>query len=333
MQAIQDRINQLRAGPTTTFENLTVIPLIDEKAGTGPDYATLDEAIREGWCQVTEVSDGGDVPQLKFANRGDRSVLMMDGEELVGAKQNRILNLTILAPAGQTLIIPVSCVEQGRWARSSASFGVTRQALFSQARAMKSEQVALRMAAGAGPTTDQCAMWDSIADKHRSLGTHSPTGAMDQMFEERGAQLDDFVGAFRALDDQAGAIFAINGRLIGLDLFEHPAILGEMLEKLLRSYALDAIDQMGRRYQEIPAQEVRRFMTDVAEASTQAYPSVGMGQDVRLESDRVTGGALVLDDRVVHLSAFRTPDRRGYADDTRSGRVARPSRRRGNRSA
>ena len=165
------------------------------------------------------------------------------------------------------------------------------------------------------------------------MGTHSPTGAMDRMFEERRAELDDFVGAFRATDDQAGAIFAISGRLIGLDLFEHPAILQQMLEKLLRSYALDAIDRMGTSHQEIPAQEVRRFMTDVAEANTQVYPSVGLGQDVRLESDHVTGGALVLKDRVVHLSAFRTANQRSYGDDTRRGRVARPSRRRGNRIA
>jgi hypothetical protein len=40
---------------------------------------------------------------------------LLDGEELIGAKQNRALNLTILAPAKQVIVIPVSCVEAGRW--------------------------------------------------------------------------------------------------------------------------------------------------------------------------------------------------------------------------
>jgi len=333
MKAIQDRINELKAGSTTTFENLSVIPLIDEKAGTGPDYATLDEAIRGGWVRVTEVDEGGSVPQLKFANSGDRSVLMMDGEELVGAKQNRILNLTILAPAGETLIIPVSCVEHGRWNRTSAALGVTKHALYAELRARKSQQVTMARAVGGAPTTDQSELWDHIAEKCSSLGSHSPTGAMDHMFHDRRAQLDDFVRAFRAADDQVGAIFAINGNLIGLDLFEHPAILQQMLEKLVRSYALDAIDRMGLAYQGSPAQEVRRFMTEVAEADTQSYPSVGMGEDVRIESERVTGGALVLKDRVVHLSAFRTERRHGRPDDWRRGRMASSSRRRGNLGA
>jgi hypothetical protein len=331
MQAVRDRLNRLKAGPATTFENLTLIPLIDELAGAAPDYATLDEAIRDGWVRVTEVDEGGSVPQLKFANSGDRSVLMMDGEELVGAKQNRILNLTILAPAGQTLIIPVSCVEHGRWARTTATLASAGHALYAELRARKSQQVTMARAVGAGPRTDQRAVWDHIAEKCSSLGSHSPTGAMEEMFRDRGAQLDDYVRAFRALDDQAGAIFAINGQLIGLDLFEHPSILAQMLEKLVRSYALDAIDRLGIAYQEIPAQEVRRFMTEVAEAGTQSYPSVGMGQDVRIESEGVTGGALVLKDRVVHLSAFRSEPRRGRSDDWRRGRIARSSRRRGNR--
>jgi hypothetical protein len=38
-----------------------------------------------------------------------------DGEQLVGAKQNRILNMTVLVAAETEVTIPVSCVERGRW--------------------------------------------------------------------------------------------------------------------------------------------------------------------------------------------------------------------------
>lgn len=55
--------------------------------------------------------------QLAFRNRGLDPAFLLDGEELVGAKQNRILNLSILVPGQTSLEIPVSCVEQSRWSR------------------------------------------------------------------------------------------------------------------------------------------------------------------------------------------------------------------------
>jgi hypothetical protein len=331
MMAIRNTIEQLKTGSPLTHENLTVIPLIGNAPATAPDYATLDEAIRGGWVQVTELSDEGSVPQLRFTNHGDRAVLMMDGEELVGAKQNRILNLTILAPAGSTLIIPVSCVEQGRWERTSRGFGVSEQALFAEARVRKARQVSCRMAVGAENLTDQGALWDAIAERQEVVGSCSPTGAMEGMYQYRRRDIDDYVRALRPASDQVGAVFAIGGRLIGLDLFEHPAIQWQMFDKLVRSYALDAIERLGGGHQEVPAQEVSRFLGDVASAGTQSYPSVGLGRDIRIEGDQVTGGALVLDERLIHLSAFRAESRTG---DTFGGRVAsllRPSRRRNRR--
>ena len=45
---------------------------------------------------------------------GTQPVLLLDGDEPVGAKQNRVLNLTILAPPMAEIRIPVVCIEQAR---------------------------------------------------------------------------------------------------------------------------------------------------------------------------------------------------------------------------
>lgn len=81
-------------------ENLTMVPLLTA-APAAPDYLLLDDALDAGLAEVTEISQGGSVPELAFRNRADRDILLVDGEELVGAKQNRVLNLTILVAAGQ----------------------------------------------------------------------------------------------------------------------------------------------------------------------------------------------------------------------------------------
>jgi hypothetical protein len=120
-QFINQYIGGLKLGREQSFKNLTVFALLSDYAAN-LDYLTLDEALAEDLIEVMEVSQGGSVPELKVLNKSDRMVLILDGEELVGAKQNRIVNTTILIAANTTTLIPVSCVEQGRWSYRSDKF-------------------------------------------------------------------------------------------------------------------------------------------------------------------------------------------------------------------
>ena len=137
MSIIAATLEALELGEPTVHRNLAVFPLLGGRGGR-PPYDTLKEALDAGTVTVAEVSEGGSVPRLALENRGERPVLVIDGEELVGAKQNRVLNLTILAPAGKSIVIPVSCVEQGRWSYRSRHFEDHGRILFSKARAAKS---------------------------------------------------------------------------------------------------------------------------------------------------------------------------------------------------
>src|SRR5512142_1947912 len=128
----------LEIAPPVVAGNLTMYPLLAEHE-TPPAYTTLDEALAAGFVKVTEVSDAGSVPELTIVNDGPTPVLLLDGEELVGAKQNRIVNLTILVPPQSRLPLPVSCVEAGRWAHRSRSFAAAGRTHYASGRAMKME--------------------------------------------------------------------------------------------------------------------------------------------------------------------------------------------------
>lgn len=127
--AALQRLQKLKVGTPQRCNGLSVFPLLDD----GPDearYLTLDEALAAGLAHVTEVSDAGRVPELRFRNDGDRPVLLIDGDELVGAKQNRVLNPTILVPPHSEIVIPVSCVEYGRWTWRSRHFDTSNRTLY-----------------------------------------------------------------------------------------------------------------------------------------------------------------------------------------------------------
>jgi len=116
-----DYLHHLRLDDKQTHRNMAVFPLLCDNE-TACDYLLLDEALEAELVLVTEVNEGGAVPELKVENRSGKNLLILDGEELVGAKQNRIVNATILIAAHATLAVPVTCVEQGRWSYQSQRF-------------------------------------------------------------------------------------------------------------------------------------------------------------------------------------------------------------------
>jgi hypothetical protein len=168
--------SRLSIGSAQTFRTLAVVPLMDPTA-SATGCLTLDQAIERGLAEVTELSEQGSVLHLKFLNRGPDPVFLLDGEELVGAKQNRILNLSILAPGQTGLEIPVSCVEQGRWSWRSSHFRNTERVIYSKLRRRNSEAVSESLRSYRSPRGNQGQVWNDIAMKSARMSVHSDTGA------------------------------------------------------------------------------------------------------------------------------------------------------------
>ena len=94
---VQSYVEQLQIGEEQTFKNLTVYPLFSSQQAYFA-YLTLDEALIRGLVEIGEIDSQGSVPELRLTNKSDLMILILDGEELVGAKQNRIVNTTMLIP-------------------------------------------------------------------------------------------------------------------------------------------------------------------------------------------------------------------------------------------
>ena len=317
MQALQNALGRVCFAETQSFQNLTVMPLVAAQVGA-PDYLSLDEALLRGLVGVTETSPAGEVPELLLGNQGDVAVLLLDGEELVGAKQNRMLNLTILAPAKTTITLPVSCVERGRWSPSSAPFGTQGRTIYAAGRARKAHQVTESLRTTGSRRSQQGEVWEDIRAKGARMGSSSATEAMAGIYENHEAQLAAYVQALPPVSQQVGALFAIAGEVRGVELFDFASTLHRLYPKLVRSYALDALEGVasaGRTAMPDP----HAFLANLAAAHTSTHPAVGEGQDWRLSGPGVTGGALVARGRLVHLCAFRIPDNSPVSGDGEEG--------------
>ena len=303
MTDIRHVLAHVRLGESQSHGSLTMFPVLNAAAGQ-PRYLTLREALARGTVALEEVSDAGSVPRLAVRNDGDVPVLLLDGEELVGAKQNRVVNVSILVAAKTVLAIPVSCVEQGRWHYRTRRFGDSDQAIFSDARRRNHRDVELSLKQRGARDADQGRVWSDIRRKMASMGAASATGAMHDVYAQSADSLRRYHDTFRPVDGQLGALFLLAGGWCGLDLFDASATLRATFPKLVNSWALDALEPRPGGDAAVSRSRAEAFLAAVALAEPRVYPAVGLGQELRLEGDDVVGAALVHDGSVVHLAAF-----------------------------
>jgi hypothetical protein len=277
------------AGEPRSFAGLTVVPLFPTDRSE-LEYVGLDEGVAGGLA-VTEVDESGSVGTLHVKNPLSELVLLYEGQELVGAKQNRILERTILVGASSALEIPVACVEQGRWSYRSRRFAPAPRAAYP----------ALRRDRHLAGALDQSQVWSNVAAKQARFHSYSPTGAAQSLYDDSRASLDEYVQALPRLDGQAGALIGIGGELICLDYVGRSDVFAGLYLKLLRGYALDAIERPVEKG--LRRRTVERFLAALREAGRRRESAIGLGEAIRLEG-RAVGAQLEHGGEVVALTAF-----------------------------
>ena len=317
----QMRLNSLTLGKPSRYGGLCLYPLLGEDRGAMP-YLLLDAALEAGALTITEQPGGGSVPELAVTNTGPSRVLILDGEELIGAKQNRIVNTSVLIEAQTTLGLPVSCVEAGRWRQDSAQFTSGASHYNARGRQKKVAEVSDALLLLGRPSASQSRIWSDIHGKLDRLAVSSPTASLQDATVAYGADLQSYQNALAdPLPGQVGAAFALGDSLVGLDLFDQSRTLAALLPKLVASYALDALEEKTADAPP-PTPVLTAWLQTLAQATPEPHPAVGLGADVRLSAPKLSGAALEYDGAALHLSAFQTM---GFTRPM--PRLARPSQR------
>ena len=299
------RLAGISLGELRSHGGLTLYPLRGARDGS-LDYRTLDDALRTGTVVIREINASGSVPELELENKGDRRVLLVDGEELIGAKQNRIVNTSVLVDIGVTLKLPVTCVEAGRWRAESAAFHSSGTHYNARGRQKKVDEVTASVAASGAYRADQGRVWADVGAKLSNMAVPSPTQSLNAVAQAHGSDLDTFRQKLGTPgEDEVGAIYALGPEIVGLDLFDQHKTQTALLPKLVTSYALDAIEE-NLTTAPPPSSAIVAWLKTLNTMTGASNPGVGLGEDVRLSASGVSGAALVFQGTVIHLSAFRS---------------------------
>lgn len=338
-QAVMDRLGEIELGEGITHGRMSVFPVFapghaENAAGTTTPaaplaYRTLQEALADGTVKVTE-REQASVPELIIENSGSVMILILDGEEIVGGRQNRIVNASFLVPANTTMPLPVSCVEHGRWHDTSPVFASGEAGYFSLRQA-KHSQVTHNLRAMGRHISDQGAIWDSVAHTAAAAQVASPSGAMHDIYRSRDRDLTGYQAAFAYVPGALGMVVALGGQPAGCDFFDQPHTAEQVWPKLVRSYALDALDAPENAAGgAVDREQARDLLARARVGRYEVFPSAVLGEDVRLEGDQVVGGGLVHEDVPIHITVFRADDPQTGSRQAHIpvGRMVRASQRR-----
>lgn len=220
--------------------NVTIYPVTSKKSSQKDldDMVTLDEAKRKGWVEIVERPDET-VEELEVINNGPKAIFLMAGEVLLGGKQDRIVAKDTIVKPGETVKVPVFCVDQGRW---SGGEKFAPSAKFAPSKVRKA----------ASFEQDQGLVWDNVAAANKSVSEVDPTlrasrgdslkkSFDSQALKDREADAEEVTAEILKIKDVVGVVVMVNGKVQGFEYFGSNTFFGKALPSVMRGVFNDSL--------------------------------------------------------------------------------------------
>lgn len=274
-------------------KNMAIIPI-----KTPPSYKfdilTLKKGFELGLAEVKEC-EHSTVNTLIVKNHSVTPLLLVDGEEIVGGDQNRIVNATILVAPTSESQIPVNCTEHGRWGYKH-EFELSNYIATSRTRSAKEKATRSNMSA-------QQAVWDSIDMLENSKSFRSPTQAMSESYDNLKVDLEETLTHFNTVEGQTGVIVIVDGEIKGFELFFNSAIYKEYHEKILKSYLVDT--DINDNVFTINTDTAKSLIESAINAEYVNKASNDLEDVFEFENTEGLGKVYAYQDEVIHMSYFK----------------------------
>ncbi|MBD3180384.1 MAG: hypothetical protein GF417_12875 [Candidatus Latescibacteria bacterium] len=301
IEVVRETLKRIRIGKAIFYHNLTLFPLISGNGGK-PEYVLLKDAIEKEKAEVREVSESGSIPELLVENRADSPILIPEGEILIGAKQNRTVNVTILVAEKTEHVIPVSCVEQNRWSWKTETLNASHYATPGLRGGKIASSQASRRSTGR-PLSDQAKVWEDIAMSISAAGADSKTGSITDALEAAKERTAKYRQKLVLPEESSGILFVIGDEVLGMDLFDSRRTLRKLWPRLSESYFFEAaLKEKRKKALKSTAKEFIRGLPGIVQMAEK--PS-GYGRELEFSGQDYAGSGLWYNNRLCHLSAFR----------------------------
>jgi len=303
---ISDTLNQCVIAQIQSYKCLHLGAVINRQS-KHQEYITLNQASKKKLVKFDETSD---VSSASISNLSSKPLFLMNGEILEGAKQNRVINDSIIIPQHSTKTVDVSCVEEGRWSSQYKGFKHSDEIFNMRSRWEKSKSVFDTKLRTGSRKSDQSRVWDEIRNKQSSMGVHSRTHSAKDTYVHYENKLHEYENQLITLPNQVGLIFYLNNNYVGIDLFDSPGTFQEFSKKIIRSIAIDAIElevkQRGSNPPQIASRLLKQFLELMSNLKEESIPAPYLGQEVVMNypSLNIYASATSNKDKIIHLNGY-----------------------------
>lgn len=286
--------------PHQHYKNVTIIPL-SVNYNKRLNLLSLEKGLDMGIVEVTECKEAI-VESVNVINNAISPLLLIDGDEILGSKQNRIISRSVIVPPESVLEVPVNCSEKNRWEYSSKKFSYSPYFANFNTRRVKADK----------SYNAQSKIWDSIDQMFTDYDLKSPTAALSDNYESLKINQDEYLKNFNIVKGQNGLITVINDEIVGFELFYNESLYKRYHEKLLRSYVIDALkdNDSGNCIME---EDIINYLKSIENTTFTYAEELGFGKSLNFTNDYGAGSVLFFDDELIHMSYFKHPE--GYTHE------------------
>lgn len=282
-------LKHLSLAERQNYENMTVVPILSD-TNTPFDVLDLKEGLKMGLVKIEEC-DNSNIEQVKLKNNSISPLILLDGEEIAGSLQNRIISQTMIIAPKSEIKIPVNCSEKGRNTYKSEFHYSNYMANSNTRRKKVYNKNKLR----------QNVVWSSIDDLEKDKNTCSKTNALRDSYEKNKYDIDSYLKHFKMENNQIGVICIVENK-VGLEIFNNHSLYEKYNEMLLRSYI---IDSSNKEKINISNKELENILDSINDDSFIKKEAVGLGKYYKISNSYGNGHILIYENNMVHANFFK----------------------------
>lgn len=294
---------QQQNAPTRAYSQRRSLPKLSEEQKKA--LPQIKEQFQKISARVSELApSGGTVNWLDIQNNSAKTLYLMAGEMVVGGKQDRIVGVDTVVPAGGKATIQVFCVEHGRWQVETDKFASMNAMAHGKIRAI------------AQGKQNQAEVWQEVSKANDKLKTQNSTDTYRKNYENpevlnKLKEYTQIVEVPLKTENTTGVFIAIHGELVGVDIFANAKLFERVRDKLIRSYCMEAIlaeDDAVAGLKHPGLAEVQKFFTQLKESKVKITNKDGKYANFHIEgNDFESFGTLQADENesVLHLNSYR----------------------------